>query len=113
MITAYIRSRFCFFVPLSVLSAFALEAATSTALFNVRDYGAIGDGKNLETAAINKAVEACAKAGGGTVYLPPGKYLSGTIVLQSHVTLDLDAGATILGSENPEDYPLLQRSLGW
>ena len=47
-----------------------------------------------------------AEAGGGTVYaLPPGSYLTGTIELKSHVTLELDAGATILGSENPDDYP--------
>jgi len=94
-------------VVLSVLLllALAMKAAPATALFNVRDYGAAGDGKHLETAAINKAVAACAAAGGGTVYLPPGKYLTGAIVLQSHVTLDLDAGATILASENPDDYP--------
>ncbi len=88
-----------------LLSASVVEAGTAAGLFNVRDYGAIGDGRRLETAAIHQAVAACAKAGGGTVYLPPGKYLTGTIVLQSHVTLDLDPGATILGSENPEDYP--------
>jgi polygalacturonase len=95
-----------------LLSAFAIEAATSTALFNVRNYGAFGDGKHLENFAINRAIAACANAGGGTVYLPPGKYLSGTIVLKSHVTLDLDAGATILGSENPEDYPTLKDPWG-
>jgi polygalacturonase len=88
-----------------LLSALAMKAAPATALFNVRGYGAAGDGKHLETAAINKAIVACAKAGGGTVYLPPGKYLTGTIVLQSHVALDVDAGATILASENPDDYP--------
>ena len=102
------------FVVLSflLLSAFAIEAATSTALFNVRSYGTAGDGRHLETAAINKAIAACAKAGGGTVYLPPGKYLTGTIVLKSHVILDLDAGATILGSENPDDYPTCQNPWG-
>ena len=88
-----------------MLSAFVIEASTATALFNVRSYGAAGDGRHLETDAINKTVAACVKAGGGTVYLPPGKYLTGTIVLKSHVTLDLDAGATILGSESPDDYP--------
>jgi len=97
-----------------LFSAAAVQAgATSTtALFNVRTYGAVGDGKHLETAAINQTVAACAKAGGGTVYLPPGKYLTGTIVLKSHVTLDLDTGATLLGSENPEDYPLCQDPWG-
>ena len=79
-------------------------AATPPARFDVRDYGAVGDGKRSETAAIAKTVEACARAGGGVVYLPPGKYLSGTIVLKSHVTLYVEAGATILGANEPEDY---------
>ena len=99
-------------VTVLLLSALALEAAPSAASFNVRSYGATGDGQHLETAALNKAVAACAKAGGGTVYLPPGKYLTGTITLKSHVILDLDAGATLLASENPEDYPLCQDPWG-
>jgi polygalacturonase len=82
-----------------------LPAATPRALFNVRDYGARGDGQNLDTAGLNAAIDACTQAGGGTVYLPPGRYLTGTVQLKSHVTLELDAGATILGSENPADYP--------
>jgi polygalacturonase len=84
-----------------------LQAAIPTARFNVRDYGAAGDAKHLETKAIERAISACSKAGGGTVFLPPGRYLTGTIVLKSHVTLELDAGATILGSQDPGDYPLL------
>jgi len=82
-----------------------LRAGTPRALYNVRDYGAVGDGQHLDTPGLNAAVTACAQAGGGTVYLPPGRYLTGTVTLQSHVTLELDAGATILGSENPDDYP--------
>src|SRR6266436_5791026 len=82
-----------------------LFAASPRALFNVHDYGATGDGHTLDTVALNQTVEACARAGGGTVYLPPGNYLTGTVELKSHVTLELDAGATILGSENPADYP--------
>lgn len=81
------------------------RAAEGRAIYNVRDYGAAGDGAKLDTVALNAAIDACTKAGGGTVYLPPGNYLTGTVVLKSHVTLELEAGATILGSENPEDYP--------
>lgn len=89
-----------------LLSALPASSAVSgRALYNVRDQGAVGDGTTLDRAAINRAVDACAQAGGGTVYLPPGRYLTGTIELKSHVTLELDAGATILGSENPDDYP--------
>jgi polygalacturonase len=80
-------------------------AQTQPAVFNVKDFGAKGDGEHLETGAINDAIAACSRAGGGTVLLSAGKYLSGTIVLQSHVTLDIDGGATILGSGKPEDYP--------
>ena len=87
------------------LTAATLSAATPAALFNVRDYGATGDGHTLDMASLNRTIDACARSGGGTVYLPPGNYLTGTVELKSHVTLDLDAGATILGSENPADYP--------
>ncbi|MGA2269689.1 MAG: glycoside hydrolase family 28 protein [Bryobacteraceae bacterium] len=73
--------------------------------FNVRDHGAAGDGAHLDTKAIQDAVDACARAGGGTVFFPAGAYLSGTIVLKSRVTLDLDAGAVLLGSKNLQDYP--------
>ena len=67
-------------------------------VYNVRDYGATGDGKTLDSPAINRAIDACAKAGGGTVCLPAGTYLSGSIHLKSNINLLIDAGATILGA---------------
>jgi polygalacturonase len=76
------------------------------AVYDVRQFGAAGDGKTKETAAIAKAIDACAKAGGGTVQFPAGKYLTGAITLRSNVTLRIDTGATILGSQDPRDYPL-------
>ena len=66
--------------------------------FNVRSYGAVGDGVNLDSPAINRAISACAQSGGGTVNFPAGTYLSGSIHLQSNIHLHLDAGATILGA---------------
>ncbi len=75
-------------------------------LFDVREYGARGDGKTKDTASLQKAVEACAHAGGGTVYLSPGTYLSGTVVLKDNVTFHLEAGATLLGSTDLADYTL-------
>jgi len=72
--------------------------ATAQPGFNIRAYGAVGDGKTMDSPAINQAIEACAAAGGGTVLFPAGTYLSGSIHLKSHIHLYLDAGAVILGA---------------
>ncbi|MFB3828683.1 MAG: glycoside hydrolase family 28 protein, partial [Bryobacteraceae bacterium] len=76
------------------------------AAVNVRDHGAAGDGNRLDTMALQAAIDACARAGGGAVLLPPGRYLSGTLFLKSHVTLWLDPGATLLGSKDLNHYPV-------
>lgn len=108
-----IVSRFLASITVLLLSTFlSSSAATPPAQFNIRDYGAVGDGHQLETAAFKAAIEACAAKGGGTVYVPPGNYLTGTVELKSHVTLHLEAGATILGSENPDDYPAAENPWG-
>ncbi len=91
---------------LAVFTGFALGLrAAPSRVFDVRDAGATADGKTLCTAAIQQTIDRCAAAGGGTVHFPAGTYLSGTIVLKSHVTLHLEAGATLLGSRDPQDYP--------
>jgi hypothetical protein len=74
-------------------SAFAAEA-----IFNVKDYGASGRKSDDARAAIQKAIDACGAAGGGTVYLPAGEYTSGTLHLRSHVRLLIDSGATLFAS---------------
>jgi polygalacturonase len=66
--------------------------------FSVKDFGALGNGTNLDSPAINKAIDACAQTGGGTVYFPAGIYLSGSIHLKSNIHLLIDVGATILGA---------------
>ena len=66
--------------------------------FNIRSFGAVGDGTNLDSPAIDKAINAAADAGGGTVLLPAGTYLSGSIHLRSNIHLLIDTGATILGA---------------
>lgn len=76
---------------------FSTEAATAP-VFNVRDFGAAGDGSTLDSPAINKAIEACAAAGGGTVWIPGGTYLSGSIRLTNNLNLHLDAGAILLAA---------------
>ena len=75
------------------------------AAYDVRDFGAAGDGKTMDTKAIQAAIDACAKAGGGTVSLRGGRFLSGPLTLRSHITLDVERGATLLGSPDPKDYP--------
>jgi hypothetical protein len=79
-------------------------AAPAAGQHDITRYGARGDGQHIDTAAINSAIAACAEAGGGTVYVPPGVFLSGTIELASHVDLHLEAGAVIKGSPRIEDY---------
>lgn len=76
------------------------------ARFDVTAQGARGDGKTLDTAAIQKAIDFCHKAGGGVVYFPSGNFLSGTIELKSNVILRLSPGATLWGSKRMEDYSL-------
>ena len=72
--------------------------AAATGVFNVRDYGAKGDGKTLDSPAINAAIEAAVRDGGGQVLLPAGTYLSGSIRLKSNIDLHLSAGCTILAA---------------
>ena len=77
---------------------------------NVLDFGAVGDGRALCTAGIQAAINACAAAGGGKVFVPPGKYLTGPIFLKSNLEFEVLAGATLLGSTNFADYPTIP---GW
>jgi polygalacturonase len=67
-------------------------------MFDVRSFGATGDGKTLDSGAINKAIDAAATKGGGTVYFPAGTYLSFSIRLKSNIALYIDQGATLLAA---------------
>jgi polygalacturonase len=78
------------------------QPASTEALFNVRTYGATGDGKTIDTPAINKAIEAVAAAGGGMLLFPAGTYVCFTIRLKSHVDLYLSRGCTILAADSPK-----------
>jgi hypothetical protein len=75
--------------------------SSSPYLFDIRTYGAVGDGKTIDTPAINKAIEAAAAAGGGTVLFPAGTWLCFSIHLKSHVGLYLSQNATILAADSP------------
>lgn len=82
---------------LLISSQFCLANETLP-FFNVKNYGAVGDGQNLDSKAINAAIEAASNAGGGTVLIPSGNYLSGSIHLKSNITLYIDQGATIIAA---------------
>ena len=82
---------------LLVLGMLAMTTG-ATGVYNVRDYGAKGDGRTLDHGAINRAIDACMADGGGQVLVPAGTYLCGSIRLKSHVDLHLTAGATILAA---------------
>ena len=82
-------------------SAKAKTGSASGGTLDVRAFGATGDGKTLDTPAVNKAIDAAAAAGGGIVRFPAGNYLCYSIHLKSHITLFLDAGATIVAADGP------------
>ncbi len=83
-----------------LISANAHLYATGVAVFNIKDYGASGVKADNATPAIQKAIDACGKAGGGMVYLPPGEYTSGTLYLRSHVRFHIEGGATLYASKD-------------
>jgi polygalacturonase len=80
----------------------ALAATAPRAVFDVRDYGASGDGRTLDTAALNSAIAACAAAGGGMVLVPAGDYLCFSVHLKSGVHLHLAQGATLIAADSPK-----------
>nr|MCU0229171.1 glycosyl hydrolase family 28 protein [Bryobacterales bacterium] len=79
--------------------------AEAVAIRNVRDFGVAGDGANVETAAIQGAIDACAVNGGCTLTFPAGRYLTGTLFLRDSITLHLAPGAVLLASSRASDYP--------
>ena len=80
----------------------AVPNGPPTPTFDVRRYGATGDGKTLDTSSINRAVQAAADVGGGTVHFPAGNYLSFSIRLRSRVGLHLEPGATLIAADSPK-----------
>jgi hypothetical protein len=85
-------------------AAIPLSAGTGAAIFNPKDYGATGVKSDDARPAIQKAIDECAKAGGGMVYVPPGEYTTGILRMRSHVRLHVEAGATLFASTEDKDY---------
>ena len=81
------------------------DQAAPARVFDIVNYGAVGDGVAMNTEAIQKTIDACHASGGGIVRVPAGKFQIGTIRLKSNITLSLDHGSSLLGSTNIADYP--------
>jgi polygalacturonase len=107
------------FTPLfkSLLGHSLLALTLTAAEYDIKTYGAKGDGKTIDSPAINQAIEAAAANGGGTVRFPAGTYASYSIRLKSHVALHLDAGAVLLAAEPAADlsvgYDAPEANPGW
>lgn len=93
-------SRLC---ALALLLCFAASTTSAQQIFNVKDFGATGDGKTLDTAALQKAFDASGKEG-GVVLLPPGVYLSEPIKIRNHTTLRIEPGATLKATDDPAAF---------
>lgn len=97
-----------FLSTLSLVAGLALSrrayAAATPVSKSIFDYGAKPDGKTLNTKAIQRAIDDVFRTGGGTVTVPPGIFLTGRIELKSGITLNLEAGSTLLGSTSINDY---------
>jgi DNA sulfur modification protein DndE len=78
--------------------------------FNIMNYGAVADGMTLNSSAINKAIEACAKSGGGTVLIPQGSYVTGPIIMKSNIDLHIAKNALVIFSPDFNQYPLVVSS---
>lgn len=94
-------------VPAVADASVSARGVGPTARFvDITDQGARGDGRFNNRLAIQRAIDQCADRGGGTVYIPPGRFVTGTVHLRSHVRLLLDAGAVLAGSPDPAEYEL-------
>ncbi|MEO8110844.1 MAG: glycoside hydrolase family 28 protein [Ginsengibacter sp.] len=83
----------------SIGVSFIVNAQSQKIFYNVKDFGAKGDGTTIDSGPINNAIDAASNSGGGTIYFPPGTYASYTIRLKSNISLFIDQGAIILGAE--------------
>jgi polygalacturonase len=92
------------FILVSGQEPSADNAKRNVKVFNIKDYGAVGDGLVLNTESINKTINACAETGGGTVLVPAGRFLTGTVQLKSNITLFLDKDATIMATDDLSQF---------
>ena len=96
---------------LMTILAILCQITVYSADYNILKFGAVVDGKTLNTNSIQAAIDEASKKGGGQVIIPEGRFLTGTIVLKSGVDLHLDDNAVLLGSKDPYDYPFMKAVL--
>ncbi len=97
----------CRLLAILALGMFAFGETKPKAVFNVRNFGAAGDGATKDTAAFQKALDACAVSGGGEVVVPAGKYLIGSIQIGNRTILRLEKDSVLAGSSDLKDYPIM------
>ena len=100
------------FLLMATVFALAIVGCATTqhavrAVFNVRDFGAVGDGATKDTVAFQKALDTCAISGGGDVMVPEGNYLIGSVQMGCATTLRLETNSVIIGSGDTNDYPMM------
>ncbi|MFA9370843.1 MAG: glycoside hydrolase family 28 protein [Labilibaculum antarcticum] len=92
----------------ALVHSFESSAKGKDKKYFVTEFGAISNGETLNTKAIQSLIEKVNKKGGGTIVFPAGKFLSGSLVMKSNVSIHLEEGAILLGSTNPMDYPQVE-----
>ena len=95
---------FAFTITLGLVTGFDASAKAKNKKYVVTEYGAVKDGKTVNTSTIQTLIDKANKKGGGTIVFPEGEYLSGSLQMKSNVNLHLEKGAVLLGSTNPYDY---------
>jgi polygalacturonase len=98
-------------IPFGSIVLLCISCSPPGTSYNILDYGARGDGKTMNTRAINKAITKCNSKGGGTVLIPPGIFVTGTVVLRSNVNLHLEPGSVLSGSKDTSDYLKMNSTL--
>ena len=100
------RGIWILFVPI-LLIAPAMPLSAADATYNIKDFGAVGDGETKDTAAFQKALDTCAISGGGKVVVPAGKFLIGSVQIGYQTILQLEKDSVIIGSGDLADYPMI------
>ena len=90
---------------ISILVNFSPNKADASKLYNISGYGAIGDGKTINTSVIQATINACTTAGGGIILIPKGVFITGAIFLKQGVNLRIEKGGVLKGSTKQDDYP--------